>query len=213
MTGVFPSSPNPGPGPRPGGPYTGPRPGGPYGSRPPMGPPPPASTTKNRIRINQYIRAASIRLIDENGAQLGVMTPQEAMVFATKAELDLVEIAPTAQPPVCRIMDFSKFKYEQEKKDKEARKKQKTIQIKEIKFHPNIDEHDYDFKKKHIENFLKRGDKVKVTMVYRGREKANTENGRQLLMKLAEEVSPIGSVESAPAKDRNQLIMILQPKH
>jgi translation initiation factor IF-3 len=174
---------------------------------------PPPSAAKQRIRINQYVRAASIRLIDENGGQLGVMTPQEAMQFAVKAELDLVEIAPTATPPVCRIMDFSKFKYEQEKKDKEARKKQKTIQLKEIKFHPNIDEHDYGFKKKHIENFLKRGDKVKVTMVYRGREKANTESGRMLLQKLAEEISPIGLVESAPIKDRNQLIMILQPKH
>lgn len=178
-----------------------------------MGTPPPSSQSKQRIRINQYIRAASVRLIGEDGTQLGVMSPQDAMVHANKAELDLVEIAPTATPPVCRIMDFSKFKYEQEKKDKEARKKQKTIQLKEIKFHPNIDEHDYGFKKKHIENFLKRGDKVKVTMVYRGREKANTESGRQLLAKLAEEVSPIGSVESAPVKDRNQLIMILQPKH
>lgn len=168
--------------------------------------------SKDRTRVNERIRGAEIRVIDAEGQQLGIMTPEAGLEFAKKAELDLVEVAPLAKPPVCRIMDYSKYKYEQEKKEKEARKKQKVIHIKEVKFHPRIETHDYDFKKKHMETFLKHGDKVKVTMVYRGRERQNTDPGKAILDRLAEELSAIAQVESAPIKDRNQLIMILAPK-
>ena len=168
---------------------------------------------KDRTRVNTQIRVAEVRLIDEAGEQRGVMTPQDAIQLAEKAELDLVEVAPTAKPPVCRIMDYSKFKYDQAKKEKEARRKQKIIHIKEIKLKPRIDIHDYEFKRNHMEKFLKRGDKVKVTVVFRGREKGKTEVGRELLKRLAGELAPIAEVESAPMRDRNQLIMILNPKH
>ena len=140
------------------------------------------------------------------------MTPQEALQIAEKAELDLVEIAPTAKPPVCRVMDFSKYKYDQAKKEKEARKKQKVIHIKEIKLHPQIDQHDYWFKKNHMEKFLKRGDKVKVTVVLRGRQKFKRGAGTELLDRLTADLAPIAEVESPPAKDRNQFFMLLTPK-
>jgi translation initiation factor IF-3 len=162
--------------------------------------------------VNAAIRAPQIRVIDEDGNQLGLMTPDEAIKAAVKAELDLVEVAPTAKPPVCRIMDFSRFKYDQAKKEKEARKKQKVIHIKEIKFHPRIEEHDYEFKKNHAEKFLKRGDKVKATMVYRGRENINQEQGLKVLARLAEALAPIAEIESEPKRDRNQMIMMLAPK-
>jgi len=158
------------------------------------------------------IRAPQVRLIDEDGNQAGIVASRDALEAAQKAELDLVEVAPTANPPVCRIMDYSKHKYEQAKKEKEARKKQKIVHIKEIKLHPNIDKHDYDFKKNHMEKFLKRGDKVKVTMVYRGREKMKMEVGCKLLDQVAEELAPIAEVESAPLRDRNQMVMLLMPR-
>ena len=119
------------------------------------------------MRINFRIRAKEVRVIDENGGQLGVLTVPEAMKKAEEAGLDLVEIVPNAAPPVCRIMDYSKYKYEQEKKEKEAHKKQKIVHVKEIRFGPKIGEHDYQFKRKHLEEFLKKGDKVKITMMFR----------------------------------------------
>lgn len=126
--------------------------------------------------------------------------------------MDLVEIAPGAQPPVCRIMDYTKYKYEQAKKAKEARKKQKIIHLKEIKMHPNIDEHDYNFKKKHLEDFLRRGDKAKVTMVFRGREMQHMNVGRAVLERLSNELSPIAEIEKMPYTEGRFMIMILNPK-
>lgn len=167
----------------------------------------------NRARINEEIRSSEIRLIDENGEQRGIVSPAEAMEIAKVAELDLVEVAPQSKPPVCRIMDYSKFKYDQAKKEKEARKKQKIIHIKEVKFKPRIDPHDYEYKKQNMERFLKRGDKVKVTMVFRGREKFNMNAGEELLKRLAEDLAPIATVESEPAKDRGQMVMVMVGKN
>ncbi len=167
---------------------------------------------KEKLRVNDRIRAAQIRVIDEAGNQHGVLTPLEAMKLAEGAGLDLVEVAPMSSPPVCRIMDYSKYKYDQEKKAKEARKKQKVIHVKEIKFHPRIDQHDYNFKKNHVEKFLKRGDKVKATMVFRGRENQNVEAGRTVLFKLLSDVAPLAEIEKTPFKEGRQMIMILVPK-
>lgn len=153
-----------------------------------------------------------IRLIDEAGEQRGLMTPQDALKIAQAAGLDLVEIAPTASPPVCRVMDYSKFKYDQAKKTKEARKKQRVIHVKEIKMHPHIDEHDYTFKKNHLEKFLKRGDKAQITMVFRGREMQRQEAGRAVLDRLAKELAPVAEVERVPYTEGRLMIMILMPK-
>jgi translation initiation factor IF-3 len=167
---------------------------------------------KDKTRVNDRIRVPEVRVVDENGEQRGVMTPQEAIVLAEAAGLDLVEVAPTAKPPVCRVMDYSKHKYDQAKKAKEARKKQKVIHIKEIKLHPRIDTHDYDFKRNHIEKFIKRGDKVKVTMVFRGRENQHVETGRAVVDKLVGELSAIAEVEKAPVKEGRQMVLILMPR-
>ena len=162
--------------------------------------------------MNALIRAPQIRVIDAEGEQRGIMTPQEALKIAELAELDLVEVAPTAKPPVCRVMDYSKYKYDQAKKEKEAKKKQKIIHVKEIKLHPRIDQHDYAFKKDHMEKFLKRGDKVKVTMVFRGREKWNTKSGMELMARLTGELAPMAEAEGTPVRERNQYMIIFVPK-
>ena len=140
------------------------------------------------------------------------MTPQEALKIAQALGLDLVEVAPAANPPVCRIMDYSKYKYDQEKAAKEARRKQKVMHMKEIKMHPNIDDHDYEFKRNHIEKFLKRGDKAQVTMVFRGREMQHMNAGRAVLERLVKELSPIAEIEKMPYTEGRQMIMILMPK-
>ena len=140
------------------------------------------------------------------------MPPPQALVLAKTKGLDLVEISPTAVPPVCRIMDFGKFQYEQQKRARQAKKHQKVILVKEIKFRPKVDEHDYQFKKKHIERFLGEGDKVKATIFFRGRENAHPEIGRRILERLIEEISEIGTVEQEPQKEGNQLHTILAPK-
>ena len=140
------------------------------------------------------------------------MTSQEALKRAEAASLDLVEIAPTATPPVCRIMDHSRYKYEQEKKEKEARKKQKVVHIKEIRMGPKIGEHDYQFKMKHLTDFLKKGDKVKVTMIFRGREMAHIDLGRKILERLSSEISAIGEIEESPRLEGRFLNMIIRAK-
>lgn len=140
------------------------------------------------------------------------MAPSEALKIAQAAGLDLVEVAAAANPPVCRIMDFTKYKYDQEKKAKEARKKQKVIHIKEIKLHPNIDEHDYTFKKNHLEKFLRRGDKAKVTMVFRGREMQHKSAGQRVLERLIKELAAVAEVERLPYSEGRQMIMILMPR-
>ncbi len=153
-----------------------------------------------------------IRVIDDSGTQLGIMAPPQALTLARSRGLDLVEISPTAVPPVCRIMDFGKYQYEQQKRARAAKKHQKVIEVKEIKFRPKVDEHDYQFKKKHIERFLAEGDKVKATIFFRGRENAHPEIGRRILERLIGDLVEIGTAESEPQKEGNQLHTILAPK-
>ncbi|MBI4445762.1 MAG: translation initiation factor IF-3 [Acidobacteria bacterium] len=166
----------------------------------------------NRTRVNHQIRAREIRVIDEEGAQLGVMEPQQAINLATERGLDLVEVAPTAKPPVCRIMDYGKYLYQLNKKAQEAKKHQKTIHIKEVKFRPKIDEHDYQFKKAHIGRFLKDGNKVKATVTFRGREVTHEEFGKQILVRLRQELAEVADVEKEPKLEGYMMTMILTPR-
>ncbi len=158
------------------------------------------------------IRAPEIRLIDQDGENVGVVTPARAMQMAEEAGLDLVEISPGAVPPVCKIMDFGKYKYEQQKKAAEAKKKQKVIEIKEVKFRPNIDTHDYDVKMRSVTKFLGDGDKVKVTLRFRGREMAHVEIGRNLLERIATDIEEIGKIEAMPKMEGRQMIMVVAPQ-
>ncbi len=153
-----------------------------------------------------------VRLVDEDGEQLGIMPIREAVDLAIQKSLDLVEIAPSAKPPVCRLMDFGKFKFEQSKREKDARKKQKIISIKEVKMRPNIEEHDFQVKAKNARKFLTAGDKVKFTIMFRGREITHPENGQRLSLKFAEELSDISAVEKAPKVEGRNMVMILVPK-
>ncbi len=153
-----------------------------------------------------------IRLIDQDGGNAGVVSPATAMEMAEEVGLDLVEISPGANPPVCKIMDFGKFKYEQQKKAVEAKKKQKIIEIKEVKFRPNIDTHDYDVKMRSVSKFLGDGDKVKVTMRFRGREMAHQERGRDLLTRIAGDIEEIGKIEAMPKMEGRQMIMVVAPQ-
>ena len=153
-----------------------------------------------------------IRVIDDQGEQLGVMSPQQALAVARDKGLDLVEISPTAQPPVCRIMDYGRYQYEEQKRTRQARKHQKTIEVKEIKFRPKVDVHDYDFKKKHIERFLAEGDKVKATIFFRGREMAHPEIGRRILERLIAELADIAIAETMPRQEGNQMHVILSQR-
>ena len=163
------------------------------------------------IRINDGINAAQVRLIDENGAQAGIKTIKEALDIAAECNLDLVEVAEKAVPPVCRIMNFSKYRYELELKAKQARKHQSTIVIKEIKLRPKVGIHDYETKKGHVLRFLQHKDKVKVTIMFRGRELVHPERGEALLMRLAEDVKEFGVVESKPNLDGRNMIMMMAP--
>ena len=162
-------------------------------------------------RINDRIRATEIRLIGADGENVGVVTPARAMEMAEEAGLDLVEISPNATPPVCKIMDFGKFKYETQKKEAEARKKQKIIEVKEVKFRPNTDVHDYDVKMRNVMRFLENGDKVKVTLRFRGREMAHQDLGRNLLERVAADVEEIGKVENMPRMEGRQMVMMIGP--
>ncbi|MDC1095089.1 translation initiation factor IF-3 [Planktomarina temperata] len=162
-------------------------------------------------RINERIRGSELRLIDENGENIGVVTPERALIMAEDAGLDLVEISPNANPPVCKIMDFGKFKYESQKKEAEARKKQKIIEIKEVKFRPNTDKHDYEVKMRNVFKFLENGDKVKITLRFKGREMAHQELGRDLLLRVAEDTKEIGRVENMPKIEGRQMIMLVGP--
>jgi translation initiation factor IF-3 len=165
-------------------------------------------------RVNERIRAAEIRLIGVDGENIGVITPDRAMILAEEAGLDLVEISPNATPPVAKIMDFGKYKYETQKKESEARKKQKIIEVKEIKFRPNTDTHDYDVKMRSVLKFLQGGDKVKITLRFRGREMAHAELGRKLLERVAEDVTEHGKIEAMPRLEGRQMVMMINPiKH
>ncbi|PJE35046.1 translation initiation factor IF-3 [Pseudooceanicola lipolyticus] len=162
-------------------------------------------------RVNDKIRASEIRLIGAEGENIGVVSPDRALELAERAGLDLVEISPNATPPVCKIMDFGKFKYEQQKRESEARKKQKVIEVKEVKFRPNTDTHDYDVKMRNVFKFLENGDKVKVTLRFRGREMAHQNLGRELLERVAEDTKEIGRVENFPKMEGRQMIMMIGP--
>jgi len=164
------------------------------------------------FRINDEIRVRDIRVVDIDGNQLGIMPTREALKLAEEKQMDLVEIAPQAKPPVCRIMDFGKYKYEQSKREKEARKKQKIVEVKEVKMRPNIEDHDFNVKAKNAARFLNDGDKVKATMIFRGREIVHTQLGRLLLVRLAEDLKDICNVERQPKLEGKNMIMILTPK-
>ncbi|MGE0361850.1 MAG: translation initiation factor IF-3 [Vicinamibacterales bacterium] len=166
----------------------------------------------DRVRTNERIRVREIRVIDETGQQLGIMPPPQALTIARSKGLDLVEISPTAVPPVCRIMDYGKYQYQEAKRTREAKKHQKVIEVKEIKFRPKVDEHDYQFKKKHIERFLEEGDKVKATVFFRGREMAHPEIGHRILQRLIEELAEVAIPETMPRQEGNQMHTILSQK-
>src|SRR3989442_1380162 len=163
----------------------------------------------DRTGVNERIRVREIRVIDDTGAQLGIMPPPQALAIAKQKGLDLVEISPTAVPPVCRIMDFGKYQYQEQKRAREARKHQKVIEVKEIKFRPKVDEHDYQFKKKHIERFLEEGDKVKATIFFRAREMAHPDIGRRILDRLIQDLSDVAIAETTPRMEGNQMHTIL----
>jgi translation initiation factor IF-3 len=168
--------------------------------------------TRDGPRVNEEIAVPNVRLVDENGAMIGVVTRNEALAMAEKASLDLVEVAPGADPPVCRILDYGKFKYEEQKKKNEARKKQKVIEVKEIKLRPGIDEHDYDVKMRSMVKFIEEGDKVKVTMRFRGRELTHQDLGMNVLMRVKGDLDEIAKVESFPRMEGRQMIMVVSPK-
>jgi translation initiation factor IF-3 len=163
-------------------------------------------------RINERIRAPQVRVVGADGEQLGVMDVQAAHRLAGELDLDLVEVAPTARPPVCKLMDYSKYKYEQAIKAKEARRKQSLVVLKEMKMRPKIDPHDYATKKGHVERFLKQGHKVKVTIMFRGREMAHTELGRRLLERLATDIADIAQVDSPARQDGRNMIAVFSPR-
>ncbi|WP_163571923.1 translation initiation factor IF-3 [Fodinicola feengrottensis] len=163
------------------------------------------------LRVNDQIRAREVRLVGPEGEQIGIVPIDKALALASDTDLDLVEVAATARPPVCKLMDYGKFKYESAQKAREARRNQTLTVIKEMKLRPKIDPHDYDTKKGHVERFLKAGDKVKITIMFRGREQSRPELGFRLLRKLAEDVEELGYVESQPKQDGRNMIMVMAP--
>ena len=162
-------------------------------------------------RVNASIICKEVRLIDADGNMVGIVTPEEANTMAIESGLDLVEISPNANPPVCKIMDFGKFKYDQQKREAEARKKQKTIELKEIKFRPNTDKHDYAVKMRSVTKFLENGDKVKITLRFRGREMAHQELGSELMERVAVDTAHLGKPDVIPKVEGRQMIMIIYP--
>ena len=170
-----------------------------------------ARPVQDQTRINEAIRATKVRLVDEDGSQVGLKTRDEALEYAYSKDLDLVEVASGADPPVARIMDYGKYKYEQEQKAKTARKHQSQIHVKEIKMRPKIGVHDYETKKGHVARFLNQRAKVKVTIMFRGREQSHPERGRDLLMRLADDVKELGTIESPPLQDGRNMVMVLAP--
>ena len=166
---------------------------------------------RDTTRINERIRVPEVRLIGDDGEQVGVLKIDDALRYAQERDLDLVEVAPEAKPPVCRVLDYSKYKYEQAQKQKQARKHQQQITIREIKFRPKIAQHDYDTKKGHVERFLRHKDKVKVTIMFRGREVTHPERGVMILDRLAEELAELAIVEQRPIQDGRNMTMMLGP--
>jgi translation initiation factor IF-3 len=172
----------------------------------------PAPAQKDGPRVNEDIRVREVHLIDKDGHNLGTVSISEALAKAQEAGLDLVEISPNATPPVCKILDFGKFKYQEQKKQAEARKRQKVVEVKEIKFRPMIDDHDYQVKMRSMERFFEEGDKVKVTLRFRGREMAHQELGVQLLNRVKDDIGKIAKVESEPRVEGRQMVMVLAPR-
>jgi translation initiation factor IF-3 len=166
---------------------------------------------RDTTRINERIRVPEVRLIGDDGNQIGVLKTPEALAYAQERDLDLVEVAADARPPVCRVLDYSKYKYEQEQKQKAARKHQQNITVREIKFRPKIAQHDYDTKKGHVMRFLRDQSKVKVTIMFRGREMAHPERGKMILDRLAEELTDLAIVEQRPIQDGRNMTMMLGP--
>jgi len=171
----------------------------------------PGGPISTELRINDRIRVPEVRLVGPNGETVGIVPTNDALRLAQEADLDLVEVAPTARPPVCKLMDYGKFKYETAQKAREARRNQTNTVIKEMKLRPKIDRHDYETKKGHVVRFLEQGDKVKITIMFRGREQHRPELGFRLLQRLAEDVTELGFVESAPKQDGRNMIMVLGP--
>jgi translation initiation factor IF-3 len=168
---------------------------------------------RDTTRINERIRVAEVRLVDEDGSQIGVIKTDDALRMAVERDLDLVEVAPESRPPVARLLDYSKYKYEQEQKAKAARKHQQQVNVREIKLRPKIADHDYGTKKGHVERFLKAGNKVKVTIMFRGREQAHPERGRMLLERLVEDLGELAVIESNPQQEGRNMHMMLGPSN
>ena len=166
---------------------------------------------RDETRINERIRVPQVRLIGEDGNQIGIVSTDQALRYAQERDLDLVEVAADARPPVCRVLDYSKYKYEQEQKAKAARRHQKQVNVREIKFRPKIAQHDYDTKKGHVERFLKHRDKVKVTIMFRGREQAHPERGRALLDRLFTDIEELATIEQHPVQEGRNMTMLLAP--
>ena len=168
--------------------------------------------TREGPRVNDEIAVMRVRLVDERGNMVGIVGRNDALSMASDVGLDLVEIAPNADPPVCKILDFGKYKYEEQKKKNEARKKQKIIEVKESKLRPSIDDHDYDVKMRSMVKFIEEGDKVKVTMRFRGRELAHQELGMDVLVRVKDDLDEIAKVEQMPRMEGRQMIMVMSPK-
>jgi translation initiation factor IF-3 len=171
----------------------------------------PVRPAQPQARINEAIRVPRVRLVDEDGTQIGIKSRDEALEYAFSKNLDLVEVSANSDPPVCRVMDYGKYRYEQEQKAKTARKHQSQINVKEIKLRPKIGTHDYETKKGHVVRFLRDRAKVKVTIMFRGREATHPERGRDLLMRLADDVKELGQIESEPVLDGRNMVMVLAP--
>jgi translation initiation factor IF-3 len=171
----------------------------------------PVRPAQPQARINEAIRVPRVRLVDEDGTQIGIKSRDEALEYAFSKNLDLVEVSASSDPPVCRVMDYGKYRYEQEQKAKTARKHQSQINVKEIKLRPKIGTHDYETKKGHVVRFLRDRAKVKVTIMFRGREATHPERGRDLLMRLADDVKELGQIESEPVLDGRNMVMVLAP--
>lgn len=167
---------------------------------------------EKKHRVNEVIRVKEVRLIGSDGSQLGVLPTEQAMSMAEEEGLDLVEVAPTERPPVCRIMDYGKFKYQQSKRGQEAKKKQKQFLVKEMKMRPKTEEHDYQFKIKHVRRFLSEGNKTKITIMFRGRELSHMELGQKILDRLTEDLSDVSIVEQEPKREGRNMIMVLAPR-
>ena len=168
--------------------------------------------TRDGPRVNEEINALKLRLVDERGQMIGVVSRSDALTRASEAGLDLVEVAPGADPPVAKILDYGKYKYEEQKKKNEARKKQKIIEVKEIKLRPGIDDHDYDVKMRSMVKFIEEGDKVKVTMRFRGRELAHQDLGMNVLMRVKDDLDKVAKVEQTPRMEGRQMTMVMSPK-